>query len=160
MFKWKQVVAVAVVAAAALTGCSAAGGNSSDSSAKGTLTLGLITPPASFSAQNANWANQAPYMQAVYDSLLQADPSGKIGPDLATKWSYNSDNTVLTLTLRTDVKFTDGTKFDAGVAAQNIIRFRDGTSPNASFLTNGSAYVSDAERRVAGEPQGLQERRR
>src|SRR3954469_16037237 len=38
--------------------------------------------------------------------------------------------------LRDDVVFSDGTKFDASVAAQNILRFKAGTSPNASFLAN------------------------
>ena len=79
-----------------------------------------------------NWANESPYGQAVYDSLLQASPSGVVGPDLATAWSYNADKTVLTLTLRTGVKFTDGTAFDATTAAANLEAFQKGTSNNAS----------------------------
>jgi peptide/nickel transport system substrate-binding protein len=43
---------------------------------------------------------------------------------------------VLSMTLRSDVTFTDGTKFNADAAAQNLIRFRDGNSPNKSFLAN------------------------
>lgn len=135
MFHWKKAVVIATVAVLALTGCSAGSGDSGDS-AGGTLTLGLITPVSSFSAQGANWANQSPYMQAVYDGLLKADVDGTILPSLATEWKYNDDNTVLDLTLRDDVKFTDGTAFNADAAAQNLIRFRDGTSPNASFLVN------------------------
>ncbi|SDY60771.1 ABC transporter substrate-binding protein [Herbiconiux ginsengi] len=136
MFHWKKAVVILTAAALALTGCTAAGSADSADSSGGTLTLGLITPVSSFSAQGANWANQSPYMQAVYDSLLKADADGTIEPNLATEWSYNDDNTVLTLTLRDDVKFTDGTPFNADAAAQNLIRFRDGTSPNASFLVN------------------------
>jgi peptide/nickel transport system substrate-binding protein len=45
------------------------------------------------------------------------------------------------MTLRSDVTFTDGTKFDADAAAQNLIRFRDGNSPNKSLL----ALVSNAK---------------
>jgi peptide/nickel transport system substrate-binding protein len=138
MFKWKRAAVVATAAMLALAGCSAGGdsGGSGGSGSGATLTLGLIVPPSSFSAQNANWANQSPYMQAVYDTLLKADPDGTIQPNLATKWEYNDDKTVLTLTLRDDVTFTDGEKFTADAAAQNLIRFRDGTSPNASFLVN------------------------
>ena len=55
-----------------------------------------------------NWANESPYGQAVYDTLLQASPSGTIQPDLATAWSYNADKTVLTLTLRTGVPVAAG----------------------------------------------------
>ncbi|TFB96014.1 hypothetical protein E3O55_02785 [Cryobacterium sp. MDB1-18-2] len=55
---------------------------------------------------------------------------------MATKWEYNDTKTVLTLTLRDDVTFTDGTKFNPDAAAQNLIRFRDGASPNKSFLAS------------------------
>lgn len=135
MFHWKRAAVIVTAAALALTGCSAGGADGSGDSGA-TLTLGLIQPPNSLSAQNAGWANQSPYTQAVYDSLLRADPDGTIVGHLATEWSYNDDNTVLSLTLRDDVEFTDGTPLNADAVAQNLIRFRDGTSPNASMLVN------------------------
>ena len=91
-------------------------GGSSDA-----LTLGVIVPPTSFAAANAAWANESPYIQAVYDSLLRESPDAEVEPWLATEWSYDDSKTVLTMTLRDDVTFTDGTKFDADVAAQNIL---------------------------------------
>ncbi|MEN2740873.1 ABC transporter substrate-binding protein [Microbacterium sp. X-17] len=135
MFSWKKAAVVLAAVALALTGCSA-GGSGGSTASGGTLTLGLITPASNFSAQGASWANESPYMQAVYDTLLKAEADGTIVANLATDWSYNADNTVLTMTLRDDVKFTDGTPFNAQAAAQNLVRFRDGTSPNASFLAN------------------------
>ncbi|MEB0002750.1 ABC transporter substrate-binding protein [Cryobacterium sp. 10I1] len=134
------MTAVAAVVALSLTGCAA--GSTSSSSAATTLTLGVVVPASTFAAADMNFATQTAYGQAVYDTLLKADPSGEVGPDLATKWAYNADNTVLTLTLRDDVTFTDGTKFDADAAAQNIIRFRDGASANASFLKSVSAATA------------------
>ncbi len=133
--------------ALALTACTAgasgsAGGTSSGGGATGsvnsggTLTLGLLVPATTFEAPDMNWANESPYGQAVYDTLLQASPSGTIEPDLATAWSYNAAKTVLTLTLRTGVKFTDGTAFDATTAAANLEAFQKGTSNNASDLVN------------------------
>ena len=65
-----------------------------------------------------------PIYQAVYDSLVQASPTGVIEPHLATAWSYNAAKTVLTMTLRTGVKFTDGTPFNASVAAENLEAFQ------------------------------------
>lgn len=142
MFRWKRLAALAAVVALGLAGCSA--DNSSGGTSQ-TLTLGVLVPATTFSAQDANWANESPYMQAVYDTLLKAAPNGDIKPGLATKWSYNADKTVLTLTLRTDVKFTDGTAFNADAAAQNLIRFRDGNSPNKNFLADlGDAKAIDA----------------
>ena len=55
--------------------------------------------------------------------------TGAIEPHLATAWSYNAAKTVLTLTLRTGVKFTDGTPFDASVAAQNLKHSRRARRP-------------------------------
>jgi peptide/nickel transport system substrate-binding protein len=141
MFRLRRTLAAATVAVLTL-GVAACGGSSSSSSGTSgggsgdasALTLGVIVPVTTFSAQDMEFANQSPYGQAVYDTLLKADPAGKIGPNLATEWAYNADNTVLTMTLRSDVTFTDGTKFDATAAAQNLTRFRDGASPNKSFL--------------------------
>jgi len=130
-------VAIAVFLVLAAAGC---GGRSSPgdggAQAGGTLTIGVITPATTFVAADMYFANESPYGQAVYDSLLKADPDGKIIPSLATEWSYNDTKTVLDMTLRSDVKFTDGTPFNAAAAAQNLIRFRDGNAPNKSFLAS------------------------
>ncbi|ROQ38665.1 peptide/nickel transport system substrate-binding protein [Frondihabitans sp. PhB188] len=142
MFRWKTLTAIAVVAGLALTGCSSnSGSTDSSNSGSGTLTLGVLAPATSFAAQSMSWANESPYGQAVYDGLVHADPDGTVVPWLATKWSYDSSKTKLTMDLRTDVKFSDGTKFDASAAAQNVLRFRDGDSANKSLL----ALVKDAK---------------
>jgi peptide/nickel transport system substrate-binding protein len=131
--KWPGAAAGAALALLGPLVLSACGGSSGSSS---TLTLGVIVPATTFKAPDMNWANESPYNQAVYDSLLQASPAGAIEPHLATAWSYNAAKTVLTLTLRTGVKFTDGTPFDASVAAQNLEAFQKGTSSNAGYLVN------------------------
>ncbi|MXQ65764.1 peptide ABC transporter substrate-binding protein [Actinomadura rayongensis] len=115
-------------------GTAAGDKNATGARATGTLRLGSVVVPASLAASKAAWANDAPFHQAVYDTLLRQDPDLKIEPGLATEWSYNADKTVLTLKLRTGVKFSDGTPFDAKVAAENITRFRDGTSNLRSYL--------------------------
>ncbi|WP_158437849.1 ABC transporter substrate-binding protein [Naasia lichenicola] len=136
MFKRKAAVAIAAVIATglALAGCSGSGADSG--SAGSTLTWGVIAQATTFQAENANWANESPYIQAVYDTLLKADPDGTIQPDVATKWEYNEDNTVLTLTLRDDVKFTNGDTLTADDVVASLIAFRDGASPNKSNLVN------------------------
>jgi peptide/nickel transport system substrate-binding protein len=139
MFRTKSLagIAVAVVLVMAAAGC---GGRSSPggggTQAGGTLTLGLIRAATTFEAKDINFANESPYGQAVYDTLLKDDPEGNVQPSLATEWSYNDTKTVLNMTLRSDVKFTDGTPFNAAAAAQNLIRFRDGNSPNKTDLSS------------------------
>jgi peptide/nickel transport system substrate-binding protein len=125
----------AVVAAVALglTGCSA-GGDSSGGQTSETLTLGALLAPKTFAADQSEFANLSPFYQAVYDTLIRMQPDGTLVPMLATEWKYNDAKTVLTLKLRDDVKFTDGTAFNADAAKANLERFKAGTSPDAQFL--------------------------
>jgi peptide/nickel transport system substrate-binding protein len=140
MFRWRRAAAAAALAVLALSGCTMGGaglgGSGGGTGSGSTLTWGVIAPVKTFSAQNSEWGNGSPYLQAVYDTILKADPDGRVQPNLATDWSYNEGNTVLTLTLRDDVRFTDGTPLNADAVAQNLIRFRGGTSPDAANLKN------------------------
>ena len=173
----------AVVAAAAMTVALAAcggGGNGESSDGGGgsgdTLTLGAIVPASTQAAADARWANESPYMQAVYDTLVHLSPRASPSRGWPPSGRYNEDKTVLTLTLRDDVTFTDGEPFNADAAAQNLLRFRDGTSPNASNLANvedakavddatleitldaarpGAAGLPGPERRPDGEPEAV-----
>ncbi|MEU1972625.1 ABC transporter substrate-binding protein [Microbacterium sp. NPDC019599] len=143
MFKIKRMAAVAIAAAAlALAGCAGGGGggDEGDGATGGTLTWGVIAQASTFQQKDMRWANESPYGQAVYDSLLNVDPEFNVEPNLATEWSYNDDNTVLTLTLRDDVKFTNGETLTATDAAASLLGFRDGNSPNKTLLR----YVADA----------------
>ena len=129
----KAAVAAVVAAGLALAGCGGGGDTGGTAGTAPNLVVGNIIPPQTFEARNLNWGNQSIYAQAVYDSLLKPSPNGKdVEPHLATEWEYNEDKTVLTMKLREDVTFTDGTPFTAEVAAQNLLRFRDGTSPQRS----------------------------
>ncbi|GAA3873806.1 ABC transporter substrate-binding protein [Leifsonia kafniensis] len=140
-----RVTAVALLAAAALalTGCSGSGGAASSASGTattgGTLTIGALADVKSFDPAQAHIGHYLQYFQPVYDSLLRREADGTLVPMLATEWAYNADNTVLTLTLRDDVTFTDGTKLDADAVKVNLDRFRTGNGPDASTL----AQVSD-----------------
>lgn len=60
-------------------------------------------------------------MLNIYDTLVKIDAQNNVQPDLATSWQYPSP-TELVFTLRTDVKFADGTPFDASVVVANINR--------------------------------------
>jgi peptide/nickel transport system substrate-binding protein len=131
--KWPGAAAGAALVFLGSLALSACGGSAGSSS---TLILGVITPATTFEAPDMNWGNESTYNQAVYDSLVQSSPTGVIEPHLATAWSYNTAKTVLTMTLRTGVTFTDGTPFNASVAVKNLDAFAKGTSSNASDLVN------------------------
>ena len=49
----------------------------------------------------------------IFDTLIASDGSNKLWPGLATSWDVAADGRSVTLKLRTDVGFHDGTPFDA-----------------------------------------------
>jgi len=68
----------------------------------------------------------------IYESLVAEDlsvPASQgippIIPGLATSWEINNDATVFTFHLRPNVKFHDGTPFDAEAVKFNVRRFTD-----------------------------------
>ncbi len=140
MSRWKIAAALAAVSAFGLSACSSSDATTVSASAEsgvvsgGDLVLSSTIVPETFDPSAADWGMRAPYYQAVYDTLLMATSDGELEPWLATDWEYNDDNTVLTLNLRDDVTFTDGTALNADVVVENLTRFRDGTSANAGNL--------------------------
>jgi ABC-type transport system substrate-binding protein len=105
--------------------CGAAGER--DSSAAGgidpgaTLTLGSVVThriwnPHLFPAPAAAYELLTP----VYDRLLLAEPDLSAGPMLAKSYELSADHMSMTLHLRNDVKFSDGTPFNADVVKANI----------------------------------------
>src|SRR5215472_348402 len=67
----------------------------------------------------------------MYDSLLGIDAKLNFVPELATTWKYTDPQT-LVLTLRKDVKFQDGTDFNADAVQFNLDRYRTSTDPAAA----------------------------
>lgn len=106
-----------------------------------TLALAAMLDNNSFDRAQLMIANQIQFWQPVLDTLLVMQPDGKIVAGLATEWSYNDDNSSLTLTLRDGVSFTDGTPFDAEAVKANIEYLKNGAGQN-SFMVE---YVSEIE---------------
>jgi peptide/nickel transport system substrate-binding protein len=137
MVRFKPIAAVVIAAALALTGCSGSakppGGGTAGTTAD-SITIAVSAVPGTFQVSGMVWTQAALFAQATYDSLVMANGDGTVSPSLATKWSYNDAKTELTMTLRSGVKFTDGTPLDAQAAAQNIMRNRNSGSSNASQI--------------------------
>src|SRR5690606_33635123 len=74
-------------------------------------------------------------------TLLVREPDGSLGPNMASEWAYNGDNSVLTLTLREGITFTDGTPFDGEAVKANLEYLKDGAGQH-SFMV---AAISEIE---------------
>lgn len=132
MSKIKALVAVAIASALIV------GGSVPATQAAGkTLTIGMVADVTSFRVPDATFGNANLYYQTVYDTLLQETPDGKIIPSAATAWKWDPSSTKLTLTIRSGMKFTDGTPVNAAAVVANLNRFvKGGTSTEKGTLAN------------------------
>ncbi|QHC60170.1 ABC transporter substrate-binding protein [Rathayibacter sp. VKM Ac-2760] len=144
-FRRRAVVAVSVAAVLALAGCSAPG--ESDSGAGDASVLSLAASPEEPTSWDPAQAGTgtAYYYQAVYDTLIRVQPDGSYIPNLATEWTYDDAKTALTMTLRDDVTFTDGSTLDSAVVAANLQRFAgEGGSDSTMLAALASVDTPDA----------------
>jgi peptide/nickel transport system substrate-binding protein len=75
-------------------------------------------------------------LSSVYDTLVYRDPDGWFVPGLAERWEISSDGREYTFHLRRDVRFHDGTAFDARAVKVNLERILnpETQSQKARFL--------------------------
>src|SRR5690606_16340610 len=99
-----------------LAGCTAgdggSGGTLSDDRRQ-TLIIAENEPPATFDPVQADNSTVDEVVTPLYDSLLTFNSQGGLVGHLATDWEVSEDATAITLTLRDDVTFHDGTPLTA-----------------------------------------------
>ncbi|MFT4190730.1 MAG: ABC transporter substrate-binding protein [Comamonas sp.] len=102
----------------------------------GQLTWGVTTEPACFNPHRSSQQNAFLVIRNYVDSLVGKRADGVFVPWLATSWSVSPDGKAYTFQLREDVKFHDGTPFDAEAVKANFdfIRNPKSSAAAASFL--------------------------
>ena len=137
-----KVGVLAAVVGLALAACG--GQRAADDSR--TLTLAVVADVTSWDPAQAHVGHRLQPYQPVYDTLILREPDGTLSPMLATGWAYNDDRTELTLDLRTDVTFSDGTTFDAAATKANLEHFKAANGRQAAQLASfESAEIVDAD---------------
>ncbi|MFE3572897.1 nickel ABC transporter substrate-binding protein [Lysinibacillus sp. NPDC059133] len=106
-----------------LAGCSSSSeGNGSKTSSKNNNEGKMITIgwPLDIGPLNPHTylPNQMTAQAMVYESLVEYNDDGTISPKLAESWEISDDKTAYIFHLRQDVKYSDGTVFNA----DNVIR--------------------------------------
>ena len=113
-----------------LTGCSPAGAGTE-------LVYGLTLSPSGIDPHlNASSELGIP-LSSVYDTLVFQDPeTGAFVPGLAESWEISPDGRIYTFHLRRDVRFHDGTPFNAAAVVANIeyVLDPDHHSQKAAFM--------------------------
>jgi peptide/nickel transport system substrate-binding protein len=113
-----------------------------DAAAGGKLVIGLSTEPVSLDPAAGLYIAEQLLLQQIYDPLIWVAPDLTLQPGLATSWEANADGTEFTLKLRTDVKFQDGTPFNAAAVKVNFDRDANAKNPAAVAPTLLTDYVS------------------
>mgnify|MGYP003342364364 CR=1 FL=1 len=112
------VIAAVAVAASAFIGAPTATA-ASDKVLNWGSAVDVTTPWEPYAMSDGHFR---PIMALAYESLLKVRTDGKtIDPGLATKWVWKG-NKALVLTLRSGVKFSDGTALDAAAVKANLDR--------------------------------------
>ncbi|MCT9088960.1 ABC transporter substrate-binding protein [Streptomyces sp. ASQP_92] len=116
-----SVLAALAVLSAGATACSGSGSNSSADGRGDTLTVVSPGPPASLDPAKANVGSDNWFVNLTYDTVLRQQEDGKPGPGLATRFGYvGTGNTEFEFTLRSGVKFADGTPLEARAVAASL----------------------------------------
>lgn len=128
-----SLAAVAAAFALTLSACSAGAPEgtpapSSEGTAVkgGTLTIGVAADVGKF---DPVFSVLPTYDQFAYATPVFQTAEGEFTPYLAESWEFADDGSAVTLTLRDDAKFSDGTEVTAEAVADSMNRFR--TTPSA-----------------------------
>jgi len=113
----------------------------------GYLRYSYSLEPSSLDPQLGNSGGDAYYWKQMYDHIVASDPT--LTPDanrsLAETWEFPDTKTMI-FHLRKNVKFHDGTDFNAAAVKFNIERIQDpanGSAARAAFLVIDKVEVTD-----------------
>jgi peptide/nickel transport system substrate-binding protein len=111
----------------------------------GTFTLAIGNAPANLDPSSGEASNEY-YFTPAYDSLINYDYDGQYKPLLATAWKWvGNDYKTFEMTLRPNVKYSDGSAFDANVVKGWLELQKTKKTPVAANIGLDSAEVIDSQ---------------
>ncbi|GAA2580493.1 ABC transporter substrate-binding protein [Dactylosporangium fulvum] len=84
------------------------------------MSIAWADNPAPLNPAVTSQDNTGSIIANIFDRLVWLTPDAEVTPWLATKWEISADRKTYTFTLRDDVTFHDGTKFNAEAVVKNI----------------------------------------
>jgi peptide/nickel transport system substrate-binding protein len=115
----------------------------------GTLTVGLVNDAKTYDPIFSVQYTERYVLYLAFDTLVTYGPDFSINPGLAESWETSADGKRIVFTLRSGVKFQDGTPFDAAAVKWNIDQRMDPQvkSPQRQVLTPIVASVDAVDPR-------------
>jgi peptide/nickel transport system substrate-binding protein len=91
---------------------------------KNTIQVALTSDSGADKLDASSYDGAMSLYTAVYEPLVEYGENGKIKPALAKSWEVTEDGKIYTFHLRNDVKFSDGSKFNADALLFSINRWK------------------------------------
>jgi ABC-type transport system substrate-binding protein len=141
----------ALVALAALLLLSGCGGKSKPSrSAQGPPSSGgvlriLSEPASTLDPRAIDEVYESIVLRQIYQGLVTLDPALRLGPCLATSWTISPDGLRYTFTLRSGIRFHDGSPLTAKDAVFSLQRCLDPDLEGSCLAGNYLLYIAGAE---------------
>ncbi|TMC08273.1 MAG: ABC transporter substrate-binding protein [Chloroflexi bacterium] len=128
----QRVITLLMLSGLALAACGT-GGSGQQSTTSGTkhgdtLTVAIGIDPDTLDPAAQTTTTAAQIVDMMAETLVTMDSTGKLQPLLATTWQQASDGMSWTFTLRSGVKFSDGTPFNAAAVKFNFDRLLSPTT--------------------------------
>jgi peptide/nickel transport system substrate-binding protein len=108
----------------------------------GKLVFGMSYEPTQLDPHVGSSYEGATIDRAVCDTLVREATDGTFHPGLASKWEVSQDGLTYTFYLRKDVKFTDGTAFNAEAVKFNLDRIVDPATKSEQAISLVGPYAS------------------
>ncbi|HSR23144.1 MAG TPA: ABC transporter substrate-binding protein [Candidatus Eisenbacteria bacterium] len=108
-----------------LTACGTSSVRSAVRDKPSVLTIAIGVDPDTLDPMRQTTTTVQNIVQMMVESLARVDQDGKVQPGLATGWQEAPDGMSWTFTLRSGIRFSDGTPFDAGAVKASIDRALD-----------------------------------
>jgi peptide/nickel transport system substrate-binding protein len=137
--KWTPMAMALIVIIALVPACAPAGGHGGSAATPsptasppatqipqgGKIVYGLTLIVSGIDPHQGASSELGIFLTSVYDPLVWQTSEGKLVPGLATSWDISDDGKVYTFYLRKDVKFHDGTPFNAEAVKFSLDRIAD-----------------------------------
>lgn len=111
----------------------------------GTLTWGVETEPNTLNPQLNGQSKAELILRVAYESLLARKADGSFVPWLAESYRVEDGGKHLNFTLRKDVHFSDGEKFNAHAVAENFRHIQDPAYCAGSSLCALGSHIATVE---------------
>ncbi|MFJ7726806.1 ABC transporter substrate-binding protein [Neobacillus sp. NPDC097160] len=160
--KWLKIFTIVTILL--IAGCSNRTTNTTDSKKKGdtsggTLIYGRATDTVTLDPHNLIDAESSRISKNIFETLIDYEKEGtEVVPKLAKEWSISDDGKVWTFKLQDNVKFHDGTDFNADAVVYNFNRMMDESHPQhqGDFSIFNRTFKGVIQEVKAIDPQTVQ----